>query len=249
MKPNQQRRVNARQMVVRDAKPEDIAKYCEPRGGKPVMAPVVDSLDKFARTATPSGGSRPASASIFAGGAGSRGASKRQAHRVASDMVWPDGPSQPSGSTASLNEGVFAAAPAQPVAGRRGGAPAPGLGSEFSALKLGEHDRGARRLQASPFPDSLDPAGAPFALGKNAPMPSSGSNFLSAGFAAQKPAAAPFLSMGLGAQAPPPAPTGFARDGAAYAAAMRSFQQQPAAGAGGRGRAPPGGGMSGGIFR
>ena len=54
---NKKREVSSRQMVIRDADPQTIAKYLQPPPGSkpPPPAPVKDSLDVFSRSASRGG--------------------------------------------------------------------------------------------------------------------------------------------------------------------------------------------------
>lgn len=201
MKPNQARSVSSRQMIVRDADPETIARFTQPsRAPSKTVAPVVDALDQHMRSSkgmvmgqsmaahVPSAmgagagtSSRPGSAkpAIFAGGGGSRPASKQQQrHRIASDSVWPDGPPpaephaapQPQpGATSFDKSGGVGHGTHSAIAGRRSASN--DIPEEFAALGLGgsigASGRGGgggvfggtpgRRIQGMPFPDATAP--------------------------------------------------------------------------------------------
>ena len=229
MKTSERREAVKRVCEVRDATPETIAKYLQPSGGQrhAPVAPPVDALDKMMRTGS-AHGSRPGSASIFAGGS-------RQGGRVACDSVWPDGASAPTNNASSRREqpAIFGGgkggplsqnavwpdgpppaaekrAPVAPVAGRPRGAPTAdpsGAAAEFAALGLG----GLGMVSKG--------GGMP---GAHAMMPNNGMH--NNKFIVEKQ---PFYPLGYGQQ--PSAPP-------AYVAAMRAI---PAAGAP-RGPAKPG---------
>ena len=196
MKRSEARQAAGRVMEIKDATPDTIARYCQPKQGAPKPAPVpVDTLDKFVRHSTPAGGSRPGTAnggSIFAGkGRPSSGA--RPKAPIARDAVFPlDVSDEPmdSGHAPVSRMGApptpqqYAAAPAAPpsVFGSKGG-------------------RGVDKL--SVFPDGPPPpSSGPLSAGRPRGDPTA------AHYASAQSAAAEFAALGLGGVKPPPSSGG-----------------------------------------
>lgn len=239
---NQERNIAQRRMDIRDATPETIAKYLKPSN------PSAGAAVPNAKAAVQGGmhgkmGSRPGSASIFAGGGGSsRPASARGKARIAADSVWPDGP--PQELRQQQNAGVLDPA-ARPMPGpprdnrRPHGGQDIEFGDEFAALSLRPPAAGARsggaggssflmgggpagpaRLQAPPGPMSIPTLSGSGLSSSNTPM--GGVAAAASSFMAPPSFQQAFAS---GRQQPPPmAGSGYGFRPLAAAAGARSGQ-------------------------